>query len=417
MKLRHRLPRQKSWLWWGLFFLGIALVGFLIAFMAGLLPQAHPPTLSPAVPIGASSADMSELTGTETPALVARSSEPSAPSVTLIGPNTPADAWANAVLDRVLEYWKTPAGPGDGFAWWQNRDAIGNLMYIDGALSLANARLDVGAQSQIAIMTPDRADPNALASIGEITQTETVVNLLVSGTAPSEGTIRWALVGSTAETALNGLVIQAAARSISLQAGYSSSGPEGILVLLPPSASATATSTRVASLPPGKPISTATPIPTPTRVPDAELGAFVASRLNPVIDAGLAFPKDVVDAFTKFHAWTGPLTWTEAGPQVSDKAINVNQADELTILILTPNDPRGASQPFMHLTYNGNITRFPEDQIYFSGQRMGEVIYWLVSITARRGGQLIISYDDFGTRQFITVVGYQPFASATTSSP
>jgi hypothetical protein len=102
---------------------------------------------------------------------------------------------------------------------------------------------------------------------------------------------------------------------------------------------------------------------------------------------------------------------------VDGRPVNVDQAGELVLQILTPNDPRGPAQPFLKAEYTGVVTRFPDEQIYFSGQRMNEVLYWTVYSSARRGGLLSVSYDDFGARQLITIFGFTPFSQSQTGTP
>jgi len=62
---------------------------------------------------------------------------------------------------------------------------------------------------------------------------------------------------------------------------------------------------------------------------------------------------------------------------------------------------------FLRALYDGQTTRLPDEQVYFQGQRMNEILYWMARRATERGGRLIVSYDDFGAMQVITVVGFE----------
>jgi hypothetical protein len=331
--------------------------------------------------------------------------------VTLIGPATPADAWANALLDRVLSRLKQPGRTGDGFAWWQGSQASGVLVFSDQSVLFDGRPFTVNDQTLINVLVVTQGDPNKLDQVGMIAVDQGALVLTVTGSQADQAGNRWILAANAPDTALQALVIQAAARSAGVRAAYSTSSGQGAdLVLLGApelgGAAATPTIPTAATSPSGTVIG----LPTPTRPPEAALGTLVESKLNPVLEAGLAFPQDVVTAYTAAHAWSGPLTWRETGPELNNRPMNVSRASDLTFLILTPNDPRGPAQAFLRATFTGDVTRFPDEQVYFQGQRMNEMIYWLVYYSAQHGGQLQASYDDFGARQSITIVGFTAFS-------
>jgi hypothetical protein len=332
-------------------------------------------------------------------------------AVTLIGPTTAADVWANVLLDRVLDRLKQPSPAGDGFAWWQGSEAGGILTYSNQALFFARQPFSVTDQQAINLFVIAHDDPNKLEPVASIKVDQGALVLTVTSVKADQAEGRWILAESTPDTALQALVIQAAARSIIVRAAYSSSpGQDGSLVLIEAQAMDYLTATVPG--PESSTTATAAPqvLPTPTRPPESALGTVIESKFNPVIEAGLAFPQDVVAAFTASHAWTGPLTWRETGPQLNNRPMNVAEAGDLTFLILTPNDPRGPAQPFLRATYAGDVTRFPDELVYFQGQRMNEIIYWFVYYSAQHGGQLQVSYDDFGARQSVTIVGFAQFS-------
>jgi hypothetical protein len=398
-------------MWLGIGLL-VGLAAILIAGRAGLPRLQVGGLLTQLSPTGPGEVLQPPVTANDvtSSAMIAGTSRPTL-VVTLVGPATPADAWANALLDRVQTGLQQPSQPGDGFAWWQGNEAIGPLTYSDQAVSFRGSRLSIAGETAIGLAIVSPNDPNQLQDVAAIHYDSGALTLNVTSTTPDHVDMQWILAGGSPDTALQALVIQAAARSVVLTAAYGSfAGQAGELVLLSGYPIETPTQALVTATPGETQLASPTaPPPTPTHPPEADLGVAVELKLKPVLDAGLAFPADVVQRFTAVHAWHGSLAWDETGPKVDNRPVNVNQATELTFQILTPNDPRGSAQPFLTTEYTGNVTRFPEDQRYFAGQRMNEILYWMVFYSARQGGILEVSYDDFGARQFMTIIGFRPF--------
>lgn len=150
--------------------------------------------------------------------------------------------------------------------------------------------------------------------------------------------------------------------------------------------------------------------PTSTRVPDIGLGRLITTKLDAVIDGLPAVPESDIAAYVAQHASVGPLTWTENGPRIDGRPMGVGQADELTIEYLSPSSPTNSAVPLLSAVYEDDITTLPDDHIRFQGQRMEELLYWMVYRSTERQGALIITYDDFGSRQTIGIVDFSPFS-------
>ena len=140
------------------------------------------------------------------------------------------------------------------------------------------------------------------------------------------------------------------------------------------------------------------------------MGWVVAQKIDPVIDSVQDLESEITLAFMEQHPWTGLLTLSEGEIEVGGHPIAASTALELDFYTLELNDQSGSVTRFLTAVYTRDgTTRLPDDLIYFQGHRMEEIVYWMVVRAVEREGQLIVAYDDFGTRQGITVIGFLPF--------
>lgn len=338
------------------------------------------------------------------------------PTADPFAPTTPADQWANRVLDQTLPDLVDPLPPATGFVWWQSSAASGELAVGGGGVTLAGEMLNLDGLRAVSILVPERANPNHLAPRAEVRWEGAALILTTVPIQPGAAEAYWLLSNADAALAVAALVNQARARDFTLVAAYAElfageaqlvltgALAEGAAAASPPQARA-ATPT-----PTGRFTPSPTLPPTPTRVPEAFMGQVIAAALDLVIDEAKAFDPAAVARFAENHPWTGLLTWTETGPAVGGLPIAVQEAQELTFYTL---EPRGTAQDvsrFLHVTYDGNVTRLPAQRVLFQEHRMDEVVFWMVRRSIERGGQLLVAYDDFGTRQAITVIGFRPLS-------
>jgi hypothetical protein len=344
------------------------------------------------------------------------------------GLSTPADEWANTLLDQLPPTLAEVTYPADGLAWWQSSSATGEMTLTGATLALGERPLEVTDRGTILIFVPDQANPIQLNSLGAITVEEGVLVLSVVSSVPSATGSHWLLSDARPVLALRALIIQAELRDLALVAAFArESDTEAQLVLvevrsLAPQTPTPGTPSPALLTPTPSRTPTSTPTPTPTRVPDPYLGRVMAEKIDPVIDMADRFNPGAVFTITTQHPWTGLLTWTETGARINSRQTAVEQATELTFYTLNPDDASGTTSRLFTVVYVDGATRFPDDLIYFQGQRMEEMLFWLVRHAAERGGQLLVAYDDFGAKQALIVVGFRPFSTpvpppSPTSSP
>lgn len=329
-------------------------------------------------------------------------------------PSTPVDEWASALLDQVLPLLNGPRPPSSGLAWWQSTSIITALQTGPGDVALLNGQpFEANEHLSLEILIPEPANPDRLNRVGMVRQEGSVLTLTVSGGASGLADVSWVLNRADASLALHVLAVQAGLRDVRLLVAYGElPGQQSQLVIvgsetlnstptITPAASGSPTPTTIVT-----PTSTRTP--TPTRAPEVYLGRVMAAKIDPVIDAVAELDPHVAGNAFGTHPWLGPLTWTESGAAIGGRMTYVEQAERLIFYMLQAD---GQVVRLFEATYDGNVTRLPDDLLLFQGQRMEEMLYWLARRAGERNGQLIVAYDDFGVKQAITIVGFRPFTS------
>jgi hypothetical protein len=322
-------------------------------------------------------------------------------------PTTPADEWANRILDLA-----TPALPDQppsyaGLSWWDAGALSGVLTARGSTIMLGSQPVDTGQVEQIDCVGPDAANPNRLVRYGTIVWQQAVLTLTaVAGGEQGTGAT-WLLSQSGPETALSALIAVAEARGLHITAAYLDGPPRLVLMSLA-SAGPPGESTPTAISPTGSP---SPPTPSSTLIPAPELGDFIGSKLDLLIAAAASFDPEAAARFTENHPWAGALSWTEEGAIVSGRPTLLDQATELTFYMLAPDDPSGMVVRFMGVTFRDAVTYFPDDGFIFYGQRTEEIMYWLVRHAADRGLRVMVAYDGGGARQAITVTGFESLSA------
>jgi len=341
-----------------------------------------------------------------------RTPQPDTATGTLL-PSTPADGWANALLDRVLPLLNGPRPADGGLAWWQSTSVITPLEVRENdAVLVGGQSPEASDRLSLEVLIPDPANPDRLIRVGMIRQEGGVLTLTVSGSSPDLADTSWMLSSANVALAFRALAMQAGLRDTLLFVAYGElPGQQDQLVIVgrealnpTPTASLAVSVTPTAAFTP-----TATRTPTPTRIPEAYLGRVMAQKIDPVIDTVSSLDPQIAGNLFGSHPWLGVLTWTESGAAISGRPTYVAQTERLTFYMLQAD---GQVVRLFEAIYDGQVTRLPDDQVLFQGQRMEEMLYWLVRRAAERDGQLIVAYDDFGLRQAITIVGFRPFGTA-----
>lgn len=328
------------------------------------------------------------------------------------GPTTPADGWANAVLDLVLPLIQQPPLPTDGLTWWQGSGTSGVLALMGSQVTLGGQPADLSTVTAIEVVVPNQTNPNRLDHVASIQLIDSTLSLSVASLEAPHTTLYWRISNAQPALALEALINQARLRDLALNAALVQyPGGQAQLAL------AGAYPLNVTPTPrPATPAPAASPsVPpsaTPTRVPEPYLGTVLAAKIDPVIDSALLFSPQLTAKAIGDHPMAGFLTWTETGAQINGRPTAVIRASRLNFYVLDADDPTGSSVTrFLTAVYVDNTTRLPDEQVYFQGQRMEEMLYWIVRHAAERGGQLLVVYDDFGATQALTVIGFQPFAA------
>ena len=337
-------------------------------------------------------------------------------TLTSQGPGTPADAWASAVLDRALPVLTDNLPPADGLAWWQNSDLQGALAITGNMVLVGDAIADARNLLALTVSIPDPGAPNRLMDVGRIDWQGGALHLTVTADLPDEPEPQWLLSGVDFPVAITALVVEADKREVHLQAAFSEQpGREAQIVLVgvesmfaSPTLTLTATSANETPRPTLTPTLTRTP--TPTREPEPYMGRVLAALLDPILETLPDLTNGDVSTLMTVHPWAGTLTWTESGPLIAGRSIPLAAAD--TLYLYAADLDLTNTERWLVATTDGNTTHLPEEQIIFQGRRLDEILYWLVRRAGETDGQLVVTFDDFGTRQAITVVGFKPFSES-----
>jgi hypothetical protein len=326
------------------------------------------------------------------------------------GLETPADLWANAVLDYVLPLLNETTAPVDDLTWWYTTPDGGPLAWENGSVTVDQRQIELTESSTVEIAISDPAHPNSLRVIGEAKPLDAALQLTVNSSAEGNEARRWLLTGATPVLALEALSARASSRDISLIVAYAISRSTMQVVLL--KVEALATSTQQSETPVLSPPPTVAINPTSTRAPEVFLGEVVASRIDPGIDEAQAISFTLTQRFIDRHPWAGILAASEQGIRINNRATSIAHAIEFIVYVLQ--DTSGDVTRLFSVEYTEDATtRFPEDQLLFQAHRMEEILYWMVVRAAERDGQLIVAYDDSGDRQTITLIGFRKFADSS----
>ena len=409
-----KLRRSRFWQWTAIV-LSIIAVGFgLFRLLTATPVNAPEPLVSPTLPSKTDTGVTVNLggeTGSDGLDTPGSRSTTLTPGATLIGPTSPADGWANALLDQIEPLFDAGLLPGDGFAWWQSQSERARLNYHDGQVLIDLVPLAPAVPPRLVVSIPDSADANMLRRVGLVETNGDSLTLTVFRSSSSLADKSWIVTNIDTVTPLKALVIQAAARSLDCIVAFDNgdASVSELVVLNLEHRAETDASTPTPTLTKTPPAVQPSVSPTATRAPDISLGRLIAARLDTVIDGLAAIPQSDIAAYVNQHSAPGPLTWTETGPQFSGRPMGISQAIELKVEYLSPASPTNAAVTFFTADYENDVTHLLEDHVGFQGHRMEEIVYWMVYHSAQRQGTLIVSYDDFGARQSIGIVGFAPF--------
>ncbi len=319
---------------------------------------------------------------------------------------TPADPWANAILDQIVTvYADQLAGNVIGLPPAQSA--------YEGALSIAAGDLLVGGQrlranslATLHLALIDPLDAEHSIPIGRITVERGVLILKSSETLTTKESQEWRLSDAASVLAIQSLLTQARLRDIHLEASFTSGivGDAQLTIYYASYADAPQISSPVGVTQPAMDIS-----PSPTRTPDIVLGRIIAARINPVIDYLQELPSTITMAYLDHYARSGLLTATETDIQVSGRSIPIDDALNLTVYGIDTANADGIVRLFAAFYTEDATTQFPQEQVYFQGHRMREILYWMVIHAVERGGQLIVGYDELGQIQAVTIIGFKEF--------
>lgn len=323
--------------------------------------------------------------------------------------NTPADQWAETVLSLAVPLLDSGMFSPDGLAWWQSEAQRGLLTAGTQLAYLDDRPIEPINHTDLEVLVPRVDNPNQLTTLGSVMVDGAVMRLESVAPSPSTPGGSWVISNTDISTALRALALQAADNDLVVHAAISFDGEETmrlVLVSVHRASDATPPPTEIIG-------STATPTlpftPTPTREPEAYMGQVIESFFTSVLTQAEGLSARTTDAVAAEHPWSGVLTWTVNGPAVNERVLPISDAGQVTFYLLEV-DASGeqTTSRFFSAIYEFETTRFPDQQVLFQQHRMDEVLRWMIQIAAERGQRLVVTYDDFGSRQAITVVGLRP---------
>ncbi len=321
---------------------------------------------------------------------------------------SPADQWADQLVAAALPVLSDGSLTSEGFVWWQNPAENGPLAANDDGLWLGGRQLEIDELERIEVLVPTAAGSSQLKGYGTVTWEGGALMLSAVGGADGATSTRWLLSSTRPGTAVRALIQQAAEQGYRLTAAYSTTFEKQASLVLTSAAPVDVVAEPTEAPADATAAPTLTPVPsvqpTPTRAPEALMGQTVAEHVDPAIASLADLPEASKLAFAETHPWVGLLTWTESGPQISGRDIAIQEARELTVYVIASEGDDVLSERLLSATYNGSFTRLTDEQLIFHGQRMDEILYWMVRTAFDEGGQLLVAYDDFGTRQALTLV-------------
>jgi|GEM_PF-841999 len=405
MRLRHRAqPSRLLLLAFGLVML-VSLIWLGFARPESAAAPTAAPAPSQSVSPRSSRPDLGEL--------------PPTPTLNLsnAGGATPADPWADALLDIALPLVERASRINtDGLAWWESSAARGDLLVASQVLLIGSQQPDIEEIQALVVFVPDVNSLGTLIPVAEVDREGPVLQLVLTPPEPAQPGGQWLLSDASFDTALQALATRARQRDLVLSVAYTRDPfIEAQIVLVgqrtvgqtPTATPAPETGTDIPSATPTLTLtSTIIPTATSTRQPEEYMGRLIAQRLDPVIDRVADRTAVDIASHISRHAWAGPLTWTETGAQIAGRSTAVAETTDLFFYQLD-DLTTGDVTRFLRALYDGQTTRLPDEQVYFQGQRMNEILYWMARRATERGGRLIVSYDDFGAMQVITVVGFE----------
>ncbi len=323
--------------------------------------------------------------------------------------DTPADQWAEAVLSLAVPLLDSGAFSPDGLAWWQSEARRGLLTAGTDMAYLDDRPIDPLNHNALEVLIPRINNPNELMTLGSVRVDGAVMRLESVAPSPSTPGGSWVISSMDLSTALRALALQATENGLIVQAATSIDNDDTMrLVVVSVSRASDATPTPTESTAP-----TSTPTlaftPTPTREPEAYMGQIIESFFTSALTQAENLSVRTTDAVVSAHPWAGVLTWTTDGPAVNNRVLPIGAAEQVTFYMLEV-DPGGEqiTRRFFSAVYEFETTRFPDQQVLFQQHRMDEILRWMIQVAAERGQRLVVTYDDFGSRQAITVIGLRP---------